>query len=290
MIFYHRMHDRLRMNHHLDLPAVQVEQPAGLDDLQGLVHQRGRVDGDFRPHVPGGMGQGLGDGHLGQLLRPCRCGTARRWPSTPRGGPPRAGRPAWPGKWRCARCRRAGCGRCFSRGQASDQRPGHHQALLVGQGHRLAGLQGRPGPLQPGAADNRRNHHVDLRRRSPRDATPSGPISSSVSCGRPDQSCRAAAVGSVATIQRGLTARACCSNSARLLWAVRATARRRPPEAAITSSVLRPMLPVEPRMADVGGSDGHAAYCMKTSAPAATRVNAGQPGDERLSPGVNLPG
>ena len=32
------------MDDDLDLLRRQAEQPAGLDDLQGLVHQRGRVD------------------------------------------------------------------------------------------------------------------------------------------------------------------------------------------------------------------------------------------------------
>ena len=49
------------------------------------------------------------------------------------------------------------------RGQPHDQRPGHHQAFLVGQGHGLAGLQGGPSALQAGASDDRRKHRVDLR-------------------------------------------------------------------------------------------------------------------------------
>ena len=189
-------------------PAVQVEQPAGLDDLQRLVHQGGRIDGDFRPHVPGGMGQGVGDGHLGQLPGACRCGRDRRWPSAPRGGPPRGGRPARPGKWRCVRYRRAGCVACCSRRQTGYQRPGHHQALLVGQGQGLAGLQGRPGPLQARAADDRRQHRIDLGV-GHHAGTPSGPVSSrSPAAGRTNRAGRPPC-GSVATIQRGLTARAC---------------------------------------------------------------------------------
>ena len=45
----------------------QAEQPARLDHLQGLVHQRGRVDGDFAAHAPGRVAQGLLDGDVGQL-------------------------------------------------------------------------------------------------------------------------------------------------------------------------------------------------------------------------------
>ena len=52
-----------------DLVGPQIEQPASLDDFQGLVHHRGRIDGDLGAHVPSGMGQGLGDGHLGKVHR-----------------------------------------------------------------------------------------------------------------------------------------------------------------------------------------------------------------------------
>ena len=79
--FDQRMHDRLRMNHHVDLIGSQVEQPAGFDDLQGLVHHRGRIDRDLRPHVPGGMAQRSADRDLGQLFGEYDCETARRWPS-----------------------------------------------------------------------------------------------------------------------------------------------------------------------------------------------------------------
>ena len=77
--FYHGMHDRLRVNHHVDLLAGKIEQPAGFDDLQGLVHEGGRIDGNFRPHVPSGVGQGLGDRDLGQVARSCGYETAPRW-------------------------------------------------------------------------------------------------------------------------------------------------------------------------------------------------------------------
>ena len=45
----------------------QAEQPAGLDHLQRLVHQRGRIDGDLRPHAPGRVPQRLVDGDVGEL-------------------------------------------------------------------------------------------------------------------------------------------------------------------------------------------------------------------------------
>ena len=44
-----------------------AEQQVGLDQLQPLVDQRGRVERDHRAHVPGRMGQRLVDGDAGQL-------------------------------------------------------------------------------------------------------------------------------------------------------------------------------------------------------------------------------
>ena len=41
----------------LDLRRRQAEQPVRLDHLEALVHQRGRVDGDLRPHLPRRMPQ-----------------------------------------------------------------------------------------------------------------------------------------------------------------------------------------------------------------------------------------
>ena len=63
------MDDRLAVKQHFNLFRGQVEQMMSLDDLQGLVHQRRRVDRDLRPHVPGRMIEGLVDGHLGQRLQ-----------------------------------------------------------------------------------------------------------------------------------------------------------------------------------------------------------------------------
>ena len=47
--FHERVNDRFGMDNDVDALRGQVEQPAGLDHLQRLVHQRGRIDGDLRP-------------------------------------------------------------------------------------------------------------------------------------------------------------------------------------------------------------------------------------------------
>ena len=47
--------------------------------------------------------------------------------------------------------------------QRHHERPGHHERFLVGQGHRLAGLNRRPGAPQAGGTHDRRDHPVDGR-------------------------------------------------------------------------------------------------------------------------------
>ena len=63
----HRVHDRLRVHHHLDLVVVDAEQLVGLDHLEALVHQRRRVDRDLRAHLPRRVGQRLVDVDVGEL-------------------------------------------------------------------------------------------------------------------------------------------------------------------------------------------------------------------------------
>ena len=71
----------------------QIEQPARLDDLQGLVHHGGRIDADLRPHPPGRMPQRLGDRHIFEIdtfaatkrtaagREHHACHLAERWPA-----------------------------------------------------------------------------------------------------------------------------------------------------------------------------------------------------------------
>ena len=46
-------------------------------------------------------------------------------------------------------------------GQPHDQRAGHHERFLVGQGDRLARLDRRPSTPQAGGTDDRRDHPID---------------------------------------------------------------------------------------------------------------------------------
>ena len=62
------MHDALALDNDLNLFRRQAEQPHGLDQLQTLVHQGGRVNGDLCPHVPVGVLEGVSFGLAAQLL------------------------------------------------------------------------------------------------------------------------------------------------------------------------------------------------------------------------------
>src|SRR6266403_1818652 len=64
----HRVHDRLRVHDDLDLFGRDVEEPARLDDLEALVHQRGRVDRDLGAHLPRRMAERIVHGDRGELL------------------------------------------------------------------------------------------------------------------------------------------------------------------------------------------------------------------------------
>jgi len=156
-----RMDHRLRVNDHIDLVRLQLEQPTGFDDFQGFIHHRRRVDGDFPAHFPGGMSQRVFDRDGFQLLLGV---LAKR--ST-------AGRKDDAFQFLAAarlqrlkhravlavhgQNRRSPLGR-----HPHHQRPRHDQRFFVGQGQRFAGLYRRPGPGQARAAHDRGDHHVDL--------------------------------------------------------------------------------------------------------------------------------
>ena len=55
----HRVHDRLRVHHDVDVGVGDAEEQVRLDQLEPLVDQGRRVDRDDRAHVPGGVRQRL---------------------------------------------------------------------------------------------------------------------------------------------------------------------------------------------------------------------------------------
>ena len=133
-----------------------------LDDLEALVHQRGRVDGDLGAHVPRRVGQRLLDARLGELL------------SRPSAERPSARRHDHPLQVLSALASQAlRQGRMFgvdgnqairlALDQVHDELTAHHERLLVGQGEHLPGLQGGQRGTEAHGADHGVQHHVGLR-------------------------------------------------------------------------------------------------------------------------------
>ena len=166
----HRMHDRLRMNQHVDVACGQIEQPVRLDHLEPFVHERRRIDGDLAAHAPGRMLQG------GCRLRALE-GAGRRFS----GRPPRCRQDdaayvflvsavqalmnsvvlAVDRQKRHA-VRARGCG---------DERARHHQHLFVGQRDRLSRIDRRKHRFEPRGAGRRANHDVHVWMGGDRDQT-----------------------------------------------------------------------------------------------------------------------
>ena len=73
----HRVHDRLRVHHHVDAVVLDVEEQVRLDDLESLVHERRGVRRDDEAHVPRGVRERLGRGDLREVLALAARGTGR---------------------------------------------------------------------------------------------------------------------------------------------------------------------------------------------------------------------
>ena len=61
------VHDRRRVDDHLDPVVVEPEQEVSFDHLEALVRERRRVDRDLRPHRPRRVRKRLGRGHVAEL-------------------------------------------------------------------------------------------------------------------------------------------------------------------------------------------------------------------------------
>ena len=57
--FDERVYGGLGVDRDLDPGGGEIEEAAGLDDLEALVHHGGGIDGDALPHDPGGVLEGL---------------------------------------------------------------------------------------------------------------------------------------------------------------------------------------------------------------------------------------
>ena len=161
--FDERMDDRLRMDEHGEPLRRQAEQPPRLDELQSLVHHRRRVDRNLRAHRPGRMPQRLLRRRRRKLLcrpRAKRSATGREHDPLHLGG---GARPQGLVDRRVLAVDRQDLG-AGPGSQSHHEWPSHHERLFVGERHRLARLDGRPGAPQTSRTRNGRHHTVDLGR------------------------------------------------------------------------------------------------------------------------------
>ena len=146
-----------------------AEQVVRLDELEPLVHERGRVDGDLRPHGPVGMSERLLRGDGGQLRgraaaeRAARSRQEKLLERARRAGGRgvRAGLPPARGdalEERAVLAVHGQDGQAAAAGGVQDERPAGHHALLVGQRERGSGLERRHGGAQSGGADHSVQH------------------------------------------------------------------------------------------------------------------------------------
>ena len=146
----HRVDDRLRVHHDVDVGVGDVEEQVRLDQLEALVDQRRGVDRDHRAHVPGRVGERL----LGAVT------SASSSAARPRNGPPlavstsRATSPRAPPRrhWASAECSESTGTSCPGAAAARDQVAAGDQRLLVGQRDGAPGPQRREGRAQPDRA------------------------------------------------------------------------------------------------------------------------------------------
>ena len=152
----HELHqgvdDALRMDHHIHPVESQTEQEVGFDDLQTLVHQRGRVDGYPRPHVPGGMGQGLIDSHP---VQPLPGPASKRTAGSSQHQTRDLGNPFPDHALEQCGVLRVDRDQLSVAGGRHHQLPTHHQAFLVGQSETVTSLQ-----RGYGSFETRRPHHA----------------------------------------------------------------------------------------------------------------------------------
>ena len=159
---HQRVDDALPVDHRAHLLHGKAVQPHGLDDLQSLVHQRGGIHRDLRPHVPVGMPQGVRRRHMLQLLvasaekRPAGAGQ----PDAPHLVPVPA--PLQTLEHRAVLAVHRHDLRAVLRRRGHHQLAGADQRLLVGQRDALALFDGRQRGLQPHAAHDGGDHRVRL--------------------------------------------------------------------------------------------------------------------------------
>ena len=156
--------------------AAYAEQPVRLDDLEALVHQRRRVDGDLAAHPPGRVAQRGVDGDVGERL-------GRQVAERAAGGG--EDQPAHLGRSR-APCRHWWMALCsLSTGSTSTpwrraarsmtRRAGHDQHFLVGERDALAGARWRRRTASSAAVPDEAHSTVSTSSRVTSRSAPRGP-------------------------------------------------------------------------------------------------------------------
>jgi hypothetical protein len=148
------------MQHGVALVGPQPEQPLRLDQLEALVGERGRVDGDLRPHRPVGMLERVGGRHVREAATgqsrnapPLAVSTTRRTPAA-----------GWPSRhWKTALCSLStGSSRAPGARRGHDELAGEHEDFLRGEREILAGGERGERGSQAGGADDGDEHDVGL--------------------------------------------------------------------------------------------------------------------------------
>ena len=152
------VHDRLRVDQHVDLLGGQREQMMGLDEFQALVHQGRGIDRDLRAHRPVRM--------LERLLHGCRSLIASAL--AVRNGPPDAVRITRRTSsrrlpliaWNSALCSESTGSTVApaAAARAHEQAAGADQRFLVGESDDRAALGRGQRRLEAGRAGDRADH------------------------------------------------------------------------------------------------------------------------------------
>ena len=162
----HRMNHALRMDDHLDPLRRRVEQQTGFDQFQTLVHHRGGIHRNLASHDPVRMGHGLVRRHVVEFVETL----AQERPARGREQNPADLGGAAAGMVVRRHALEDGIVLAVDGQQigvvvphrAHEQGAGHHQRLLVGQQHGLAGTGRRQRRQQAGRTDDGGHHGIDL--------------------------------------------------------------------------------------------------------------------------------
>ena len=152
--------DALGMDEHLYPFGGHAKEPFGLDDLKALVHERCRVDGDLRAHVPCRVAQGVGSRHLVELSGVHQSERSARTGEQDflHGVVAFAHEALEDGRMLAVDGQ---YGHVVLHGQLADELACDHECLLVGEAYFLMGADGMHSWRESGKAYHGGKHHID---------------------------------------------------------------------------------------------------------------------------------